>query len=256
MAIMRINKTKDYTVMSNYHFKEKEMSLKAKGLLSQMLSLPDDWDYSIAGLVAINKENETAIKSTLNELKKFGYLTVTKLLPNETATGRIEYVYDVYEQPHKEQPKEKQEIEKQGVEKLTVENQPIENQGQLNTNKSTTKELNIKELNTNNKKSVSASQIEKEFNTLWEAYPRKQGKANALKAYTKARKNGVEFQTVLDGVYTYAAHVKRNKIEDRFIKQGSTWFNQECWNDEYKKADPHAIDYDALERDDSLDDIF
>ena len=61
MSVIRINKNKDYVTMSNYHFKEKEMSLKAKGLLSEMLSLPDDWDYSIEGLVSINKENETAI---------------------------------------------------------------------------------------------------------------------------------------------------------------------------------------------------
>lgn len=137
MAVIRINKTVDYTVMSNAHFKEKEMSLKAKGLLSLMLSLPDNWDYSIAGLVAICKENETAIKSTLNELKSFGYLVVTKRNPNETESGRFEYEYNIYEQPQ-----EKQSEEKQGV-----EIQPLENQGQLNTNKS-----NTNELNTNNKK--------------------------------------------------------------------------------------------------------
>ena len=92
--------------------------------------------------------------------------------------------------------------------------------------------------------------IEREFNTLWEAYPRKQGKANAFKAYEKARKNGVEFQTVLDGVYLYAAYLKRNKVEDRFIKQGSTWFNQQCWNDEYKSGS------EIIERDEELDAIF
>jgi predicted transcriptional regulator len=242
MAVLRINKTKDYTVMSNAHFKEKEMSLKAKGLLSQMLSLPENWDYSIAGLVAINKENESSIKSALNELKKFGYLVVTKKMPNETTTGRIEYVYDIYEQPHNKQPIEKQQQEKQAVENLPLENQAVENQGQLSTNELSTNELNTKRLNT--------KQIEKEFNTLWEAYPRKQGKANAFKAYEKARKNGVEFQTVLDGVYLYAAYLKRNKVEDRFIKQGSTWFNQQCWNDEYTSGSV------PTERDEELDAIF
>ena len=96
MAIVRVNKSKDYITMSNHHFKEKGMSLKAKGLLSEMLSLPDDWNYSIAGLVAINKENETSIRATLDELKIFGYLKITKLMPNETKTGRIEYIYDIY----------------------------------------------------------------------------------------------------------------------------------------------------------------
>ena len=146
MPVLRVHKTKDYTVMSNYHFKEKEMSLKAKGLLSQMLSLPDNWDYSVAGLVAINKENESSIKSTLNELKKFRYLKVTKLMPNETKTGRIEYLYDIYEKPFKEQPEEKQETEKQEVENLPLENQPLENQRQYNN---ITKELNTNKLNNN-----------------------------------------------------------------------------------------------------------
>ena len=127
MAVFRINKTNNYIVMSNYHLKQKEMSLKAKGLLSQMLSLPSNWDYSIAGLVAINKEEETSIKSALKELKYFGYLKVNKLMPNETKTGRIEYIYDIYEQPY----------EKQGVENLG-----LENQGQYNI-----KELSIDNIN-------------------------------------------------------------------------------------------------------------
>lgn len=134
MPVIRVEKTKNYTVMSNYHLKEKNMSLKAKGLLSVMLSLPDNWDYTIAGLSAICKENETAIKSALKELQNFGYLHIVKKLPNQTKSGRIEYEYIVYETP-------KQEGEKQGVENLGVEFLGVENQRQLNTNK----------LNTNNK---------------------------------------------------------------------------------------------------------
>lgn len=136
MPVIRVNKSKDYVTMSNYHFKEKDMSLKAKGLLSEMLSLPDNWDYSIRGLVAINKENESSIKSTLEELKKFGYLKITKLLPNQTKSGRIEYIYDIFEK--------KQEGKKQGVENLGVEFLEVENQVQYNINN---KILNNKKLN-------------------------------------------------------------------------------------------------------------
>ena len=135
MAVIRVNKTADYTVMSNTHFKDNEMSLKAKGLLSLMLSLPDNWDYSINGLVAICKENKTTIKTTLNELKSFGYLVITKKNPNETQSGRFEYEYNIYEQPHK-----KQAQEKQGVEILPLENPPQLNTKELSTNKSSTKE--------------------------------------------------------------------------------------------------------------------
>lgn len=149
MAKFKVNKTKDYTIMSNYHLKEKNMSLKAKGLLSVMLSLPDNWDYSIAGLVAISQENETAIKSALSELKQFGYLEVIKLMPNESETGRIDYIYNVYEKP-------KQDSGKQEVENLPLEILEVENQGQLNTNNKynniniiNTKKQNIDYINNN-----------------------------------------------------------------------------------------------------------
>ena len=145
MSVIRVEKTKNYTVMSNYHFKEKEMSLKAKGLLSLMLSLPDNWDYSIAGLVAICKENETAIKSALKELQQFGYVKVDKIMPNKTDSGRIEYIYNIYEQP-------KQDSEKQGVENLPLEIQRVENQVQLNTKQLNTNKTNTKEKKKNNTK--------------------------------------------------------------------------------------------------------
>ena len=141
MPVVRVNKTKDYTVMSNFHLRETNMSLKAKGLLSLMLSLPDNWDYSVAGLVAICKENETSIKSALKELENFGYLRVTKLLPNKDDNRTtISYIYDIFEKPL-----ENQGVDYQGVGFLGVDNLGLENQGQLNTNK-----LNTNKLNTNN----------------------------------------------------------------------------------------------------------
>lgn len=150
MAVIRVNKTDNYTVMSNYHLRDKNLTLKGKGLLSQMLSLPPSWDYTIAGLVAINKEKESAIKSALNELKANGYLVVTKMMPNETKSGRIEYIYDIFEQPKQSSTKqdvEKQPQEKQGVENQVLENQGVENQGQININKSNTDKENKDRLN-------------------------------------------------------------------------------------------------------------
>lgn len=158
MAVMRIHKTKDYTVMSNTHLREREMSLKAKGLLSLMFSLSDNWNYSVAGLMAMCKENETAINSTLKELKLFGYLSVTKLMPNQTESGRIEYVYDIYETPI---ARENLPIEKQGVENLGVENLGVENPLQLNNNILNT---NYKENNINKeKKSIKRKETEVVF---------------------------------------------------------------------------------------------
>lgn len=153
-----MNKTKNYTVMSNEHLKDMRLSLKAKGLLSVMLSLPDTWDYSISGLVAICKESETAVKSTLNELKSCGYLVVTKKMPDETESGRIEYVYDIFEHAKTgKQADKKQGVENLGVENLEVENLEVESLGvenvrQLSTKKANTYKSNTDKANTNNKK--------------------------------------------------------------------------------------------------------
>lgn len=147
MSVFRIYKNNNYTSMSNYHLRDKNISLKAKGLLSVMLSLPDDWDYSINGLCSILKECQTAVKSALDELQEFGYLKITKKLPDETPSGRIEYEYNIFEVP---QDIEIQEVEKQGVEILGVEFQGVENHVQLNTNKQNTKKLNTDKQNTDN----------------------------------------------------------------------------------------------------------
>lgn len=153
MAIFRVNKNKDYTVMSNYHLRDKNMSFKAKGLLSMMLSLPDDWDYSIKGIASISKENEKAIKIILNELKELGYLRIIKLKPNETKSGRIEYIYDIYEMSeYKKQEYQKQGVEFQEVEKQEVEKQEVEKVGQINTNIQSTKKQNTKKQNTDIKR--------------------------------------------------------------------------------------------------------
>jgi uncharacterized phage protein (TIGR02220 family) len=102
MAVIRVNKTADYTVMSNSHFKEREMSLKAKGLLSMMLSLPDDWDYSINGLATLSKDGKDSVMNALSELEQFGYLKRTKIIDEKGRFGG--YAYDIYENPQTGKP--------------------------------------------------------------------------------------------------------------------------------------------------------
>lgn len=96
-SVIRVEKTSNYTVMSNQHFHVQNMSLKAKGLLSLILSLPDSWDYSIAGLSAICQESRGTIKKTLDELKSLGYLEVIKHAPSTENGGRYTYEYIIYE---------------------------------------------------------------------------------------------------------------------------------------------------------------
>lgn len=131
MSVVRVNKTKNFTVMSNLHFKEKKMSLKSKGLLSLMLSLPDGWDYSIAGLVTLSKDGKDSVMTALAELEEFGYLTRTRITDKKGRFSGVEY--QIFEEP---QPVSENPIS----DKSNEENPP-----QLNT-----KESNIKELNKDN----------------------------------------------------------------------------------------------------------
>jgi len=99
-------------------------------------------------------------------------------------------------------------------------------------------------------------QYSQEFEEIWSEYPKKQGKQNALKGYLKARTDGVDKDTILDGIKAYKRYIETQKIESRYIKQGSTWFNQRCWEDDYSvKADKgkfndfdqRTYDYSELE---------
>lgn len=130
--------------MSNTHLKDKRLSLKAIGLLSVVLGLPEDWHYTVNGLVGIVKDGKDSVESAIKELKKNGYLRVEKLYPNENS-NRIQYQYTFFENPQEVdfQPLEKQCIEKQGIENQGVETQVLENPYTYkDTNKQNTNKLN------------------------------------------------------------------------------------------------------------------
>ena len=119
MAVFRVERNKGYTVMSNHHLRNKDLTLKAKGLLSQMLSLPEDWDYTLAGLSHINRESIDAIRTAVWELEKAGYITRRQGRDEKGKMTAIEYT--IYEQP---QPPE---LEKPILENPTAGNPVLEN---------------------------------------------------------------------------------------------------------------------------------
>ena len=131
MPVMRVNRNKNYTTMSNVHLRDLNLSLKARGLLSTILSLPDNWNYSIGGLASICKENETCIKSGLKELKEAGYMVVEKLYSDESGTGKFKYVYNIFENPD-DSEELREQVEKRKSERASrgvnphVETPPIE----------------------------------------------------------------------------------------------------------------------------------
>ena len=200
MAVFRVEKNKGYTVMSNHHLRNKELTLKAKGLLSQMLSLPENWDYTLAGLSHINKESIDAIRTAVLELEKAGYI--------ERAQGRDEkgkmtaITYTIYEQP-----------QSPVLENPTSDNPTSENPMQLNkdiqkTDLSRKEEINKDGLNTDSIPILSPDPSPlSEQNTL----PEKNGKEqkDAYKIYEEIIKDNIEYEHLIN-----AKRLDRDRIDE------------------------------------------
>ena len=135
MAVFRVERNKGYTVMSNHHLRNKELTLKAKGLLSQMLSLPEDWDYTLAGLSQINREKIDAIREAIKELERAGYIVRSRERDEKGRLRGADYV--IYEQPHTEPTPDLPTLENPTLdnptqEKPMLEKPMLENPMQLN----------------------------------------------------------------------------------------------------------------------------
>ena len=159
MAVYRVERTRDYTVMSNHHLKDTSLSLKAKGLLSLMLSLPDDWNFNMRGLSSICKEGLEAIGNALKELEKAGYMVRNQL---RGANGRItDTEYIIYERPQEPAPADPDTASpytpppdttlpypgNPDVVEPDMADPSAENPALLNTKKSNTKKLNTQRPN-------------------------------------------------------------------------------------------------------------
>ena len=126
MAVFRVERNTGYTVMSNHHLRNKELTLKAKGLLSQMLSLPEDWDYTLAGLSHINREKIDAIREAVKELEKAGYIVRSRERDEKGRLRGADYV--IYEQPQPREPEAATSGEQPPISDLpTLENPTLDN---------------------------------------------------------------------------------------------------------------------------------
>ena len=219
--VFRINKTENYTVMGNYHLREKDMSLKAKGLMSIMLSLPKDWDYSINGLANLSKDGKDSVMSTLNELENFGYLIRTK---NINEKGQFDgYNYDIYEKPNTDKP--------------CAENPNTDNQTQLNTiiinNKNNNKEIN--------KESFSEEDLALWFSKVYEIYPRKVSKVKAKEMFER-KLRGLDKETAYKKAIAIYRMLERQvevweseKRETSYLPYPASWLNDNVENSPYFK---------------------
>jgi len=209
MAVFRVEKNKGYTVMSNHHLRNKELTLKAKGLLSQMLSLPENWDYTLAGLSHINKESIDAIRTAVLELEKTGYI--------ERSQGRDEkgkmtaITYTIYEQPQNpvlENPtSDKPVLENPTTDKPTSENPMQLNKDIQKTDLSKKEEINKDGLSTDSIPILSPNPSPLREPPLSE----KNGKEekDAYKIYEELIKDNIEYEHLIN-----AKRLDRDRIDE------------------------------------------
>ena len=195
MAVFRVERNSGYTVMSNHHLRNKELTLKAKGLLSQMLSLPEDWDYTLAGLSHINRESIDAIRTAVWELEKAGYILRRQGRDEKGKMTAIEYT--IYEQP---QPMLENPIPgKPMLENPTTDNPTSENPTQLNKDRSRTS-LSKKEKSITDLSSTDSFPILSPDPSPCRAAPERKGteafKQSAVDIYREIIMENIEYDTL------------------------------------------------------------
>lgn len=207
MPVIKVERTKNYTVMSNYHLQDKNISLKAKGLLSYMLSLPEYWEYSINGLASICKEGPDCIRTTIKELEDNGYITRNRIRSENGKLGAAEYI--IRERPVDE-VKQEQPILENPTQDITV---------QINTNV----------VNNVSKKECNNIYISL-FDEFWRLYPRRVGKTDAFKAWKKLKPDNTLLTTMIIAIN------KQKQTEqwqnEKFIPYPASWLNGRRWEDE------------------------
>ena len=205
MPTFRVERTGNYTVMSNHHLRNEKLSLKAKGLLSQMLSLPEKWNYTLSGLCAINPESKDAIRSALRELEEQGYVVRRQTTDASGKFSKNEYI--IYEVPvSKPDAGADPSLEKPLSENPTTDNPPTgkpsaENPAQLNTKKS----------NTQKSKTDKSSTDSIPFREDAAAVPPE-----------PKRKEADEMQSIYDYRELICENIEYDLLKERFPYQGET----------------------------------
>ena len=226
-------KSKQYVTISNEVMRDKDLSLKAKGLYALVMSLPDDWDFTLKGICAISKENYTAVNSAIKELIDAGYCTREQAKADGRFTG---YDYIFYDS-------------KNGSPCLGFLNTENQNQNNNSINNSRNNITPILNTNRKNKKSISndIQKVEEEtglsFNDFYKLYPLKKSKQQAEKSWNRLSK--ADRQEAIDKLPAYIADCIQEK---RSFKHPSTYLNQRTWEDDFTTHSKVSF-YDALPTD-------
>lgn len=255
MAVFRVEKNDHYTVMANHHLRDKALSLKAKGLLSQMLSLPEEWDYTLSGLAAINKESKDAIRTAVQELEAAGYIIRRQTQDDAGKFAGNEYV--IHEQPVSADPQDKQEPEEQPplLDFPTTENPSTDNPSseKPSTENPTQRNKDIKSKDIIPPKAPQGGRRKREkskpdwkperFERFWDFYRtrcRGESKQAAIRAWDRLKPD--------DDLIDTMARALQRQIQSPDWQAGigipyaSTWLNNQRWLDEPKAADGNLED--------------
>lgn len=234
-----------YTNIDNTVFFDNRLSAKAKGVLCQMLSLPDNWEYSVEGLATRFSDGKASIRSAITELEQYGYL-IRKQVKKSGKYAGVDYM--IYANPNNAPHTDFSMAEIQPSENQTAEIQTAENRTQLITQELTTHSSTTHSLTT--KQSLSS-----EFEKLWETYPKKRGRKRAYSLYESIRlKHGVEFETIRNGMESYIRWFNSQNKDIQYMKDGDTFFSQWSWQDDWTISGRTDSTF-AREADDILDGI-
>ena len=228
MSVYRRHKETNFTCIDNHLFNDKTLSMKAKGLLAQILSLPDDWKYSVNGLASLFSDGRDAVNGAINELIEHGYITRTKIV-NELGTFDG-YRYDIYEKPQTEDGKiadipftDKPFTEEPFTDNSTVLNTNLLNTNIVNTNVSITPYIPRDDIPTSE---------EDMFEHFWAEYPqcfRKSNKKGCKAKFVKIKNLQAIYPDIIKSLRIQKKSKQWNEQDGQFIPAPLTWINQERW---------------------------
>ena len=223
MSVYRRHKETNFTCIDNHLFNDKTLSMKAKGLLAQILSLPDDWKYSVNGLASLFSDGRDAVNGAINELIEHGYITRTKII-NELGTFDG-YRYDIYEKPQTESDKiaDSPFTDKPFTDKPFTDNSAVSNTNISNTNILNTKELDISPISPSENRKLL-------FKQFWDAYPPCERKVNydgCEKLFIKIKNLEQIFPDIMASLEMWKK--RWSKDDFKFVPTTHKWINQKYW---------------------------
>lgn len=222
-TVIRNESGTNFTILNNEGLRDIRLSLPAMGLLSYSISLPDDWVIYFEEVAKHTSSSEYAVRKAWGELEDYGYARTVRMTSDKGTV--VQWHKEISDSKSFTRP----DVDLPDVEKPDVGLPDVVNRKLLNTN-------NTKYLSnqiTNGTKYNDQTSLTDRFENLWKMYPRKLGKKQSFESYKRVVKKGVTDDEIKQGIENYLKEIKIKGKTTQYIKQGSTWFRNEGWDDEY-----------------------